>query len=534
MKGYIKYCLLFIILVLIGIVSINLYNNSKFQIKPKKEETAIEIDQKKEETEKKVESNQEEDSELNQEEENIMQQEETSTVENNTSTDYDTDQNSDSNNNLSTNRISNSISSNNSIDMEEEDDDEEEEIEESSSVDVISNDLPLNNGESQEEFVLEVDSSIYNNAPSVSNPATSSTSNASSTPKAPTQSNPSTSSTSSSSKKEVVVEEGEFEVIEDKSKTSSVVIKDGNIIGATGYTALPSKRYLRKKASNNSAAIVVLKAGVPFKILASKKNDTWWKVEYNGKIGFVENAYCMINLPDYIPSITYKITNASKSMYKSSGVSLSVTGKQLYKTGKIYNERLGKKQYIVPVVYSFAQKILKAQKEALKNGYSLKICDAYRPTSVATEIKNSLNSLYLSNSTVRNNINISANGSYWGQSWFIAQNKSAHSYGVAIDVTLTKKGKTKSLKMPTKMHELSTKAVKYSYGVSGQTTVRADLYASSMNQSAKLLDRFMVNAGLTTLASEWWHFQDNTAYNRIKTYQPEGLNFQPTKIVSSK
>ena len=164
----------------------------------------------------------------------------------------------------------------------------------------------------------------------------------------------------------------------------------------------------------------------------------------------------------------------------------------------------------------------------------MKIYDAYRPTSVSTEIKKSLQTLYNNNSKVRNKIDYSSNGSYWGQGWFLAQNLSAHNLASAIDVTLTKKGKTKNLKMPTKMHELSTAAIKYSKGVSGQTTVRNDLYASSMNASAKKLDKFMMKAGLTNLASEWWHFQDNKSYNRIKVYEPSGLNFQPSKIVSSK
>ncbi len=322
---------------------------------------------------------------------------------------------------------------------------------------------------------------------------------------------------------------------DDSNQTQdSNIINDGNVIGATGYSALNSKKYLRVKPNNNSSEIAVLKSSVPFVILDTRKNDTWWKVKYKNKIGFVENAYCMINLPDYIPSITYRITNATSSIYKSSGAKLSVTGKQLYKTGKIYNERLGKNQFIVPVVYSFAKKILIAQTEALNEGYSLKIFDAYRPVSVSREIKYSLKALYDNNSKVRNNINYASNGSYWGQSWFLAQNLSAHNLAAAVDVTLTRKGETNNIKMPTKMHELSTAAVKYKKAVSGQTTVRNDLYASSMNANAKKLDRFMMEAGLTNLASEWWHFQDNQAYSRIKAYEPNGLDFQPSKILSSK
>ena len=245
----------------------------------------------------------------------------------------------------------------------------------------------------------------------------------------------------------------------------------------------------------------------------------------------------MINLPDYIPSITYYIVDAEKDNSVSSGVKLSIYGKKLYTAGKVYNSRLERDEYIVPVTYTFAKKILKAQKLALKDGYSLKIYDAYRPTSVAIQVRDSLAELYNSNATVRKNINYSfenGNTYEWGKSWFIAQNLSAHSLASAIDVSLTKKGETKSLKMPSKMNELSAKSIKYRYGVSGQTTVRNDLYSSNLTPAAKKLDAYMMNSGLTSLASEWWHFQDNVSYSRMKEYIPNGLNFQPTKIVSKK
>ena len=104
----------------------------------------------------------------------------------------------------------------------------------------------------------------------------------------------------------------------------------------------------------------------------------------------------------------------------------------------------------------------------------------------------------------------------------------------AIDVTMTLSGSTVDLAAPSNMHELSTKSIKYSKPVNGQITVRTSLYASSMTKMAKDLDRIMVNSGMTNLASEWWHFQDNTARNRIKGVASGGLYFQPTQIVSTK
>ena len=231
------------------------------------------------------------------------------------------------------------------------------------------------------------------------------------------------------------------------------------------------------------------------------------------------------------------LMNAKPNIYTASGVKLSIYGQQLYKTGKIYNNRLEKDEYIAPVVYSFAKKILKAQKIANNEGYSLKIYDAYRPKSVADITRDSLSDLYYSNKTARNGMDYSyENGKIveWGQGWFIAQSLSSHSVGAAIDVVLVDKNTNKELPAQSSIHDLSTASVKYNTPVSGQTTIRKDLYSTKANQHTKDLDRIMLSTGMTNLASEWWHFQDNDAYKRIKNIEPNGLDFQPTYIVSSK
>ena len=48
-----------------------------------------------------------------------------------------------------------------------------------------------------------------------------------------------------------------------------------------------------------------------------------------------------------------------------------------------------------------------------------------------------------------------------------------------------------------------------------------------MTEDAKRLDRYMTNAGMTTLASEWWHFQEQDGYIRIANATNwKGCNFQ--------
>jgi D-alanyl-D-alanine dipeptidase len=64
--------------------------------------------------------------------------------------------------------------------------------------------------------------------------------------------------------------------------------------------------------------------------------------------------------------------------------------------------------------------------------------------------------------------------------------------------------------MPTKMHELSEAAATFTGPVSGssRTAWKSATLSASMNAPAKRLQKYMTNAGLTPLASEWWHFND--------------------------
>lgn len=315
--------------------------------------------------------------------------------------------------------------------------------------------------------------------------------------------------------------------------STKVYAFEKSIKNSTGFAAVNIT--IREKASGNSKNLGSLKAGTSFRIL--DEQNGYWKIKYNNKTGYVYNNYCMINLPDVEPSIIYNITNAYSSIYKSSGYNLpNVTGGKLYTAGKVWNERLNRNEFIVPVSYATAKKISNAQKYASNEGYTLKIYDAYRPSSVTYKIRDSLNTLYTKNNKVANNINYSYGKSgrkyTWGKGWFLAQSVSTHNTGSAIDVSLADKKTKKEVKMPTQMHELSTKAIKY---YSGSVAKQASNYSKEMNENAKKLDRYCTKAGLTTLASEWWHFEDRNAHNNIKNYlNGKGCNFQPKSIVSIK
>lgn len=295
--------------------------------------------------------------------------------------------------------------------------------------------------------------------------------------------------------------------------------------GTTGYAAIEIN--IREKANSSSSILRKLSPGTGFEIIGESGN--WIKIKNNNVTGWANKKYCMINLPDIIPSIIYDDTNSYSSLFKSSGVDIpNVTGKQLY-NNKAYNKRLSKEEYMMPVMYEMAIKIMKAQELALEEGYSLKIYETYRPYKTQTTVSNNLRELMNSNKTVYNGIN----GNGWNEGWFIAQTLSNHQKGIAMDVSLVKineyeigeTGKYKYMiitdyteeKMPTKMHELSNKAISMNYPVdSNSKNAWKDVpLAKNMTNGAMKLRGYCVEADLTPLCSEWWHFNDLDARKNL-------------------
>ena len=287
-------------------------------------------------------------------------------------------------------------------------------------------------------------------------------------------------------------------------------------------------------SANTSSTKNKISVGTAFTIEGVQGD--FFKVSIPGVSGYkyIQHKYIMINLADYIPSMVFQISNANSSIYKSSGYNIpNVTGTKLYAGGKVYNVRLRKNEYMAPVLYSVAKKLLIAQKSFLSKGYTIKVYDVYRPYSVSTKIYTALTNLYNSNQTVKNNILYSYGASgtryQWDKGWFLASSVSTHNTGAAIDMTLANKSNGVEVSMPTAMHELSTKAIKYySPNVSN---VPAN-YSKKMNTNSKLMDSVVTSSGLTPLASEWWHFQDSSSHNLIKGLSSTGCNFSVTKVYS--
>ena len=290
------------------------------------------------------------------------------------------------------------------------------------------------------------------------------------------------------------------------------------VSGATGYASV--RMDLKTTADAGSETILVLEAGTAFEVV--EEAGDWWYVQTATDSGWVQHLYCFINLPDVIPSIIYDNTNTYASKFVSSGKTIpGITGVALY-DGKAYNMRLGMVSDIVPVLYSMSKKIYAAQQAALADGNTLVIYEGYRPYSVQKMTVDALTTLAAADPEVMAGINTHP----WDTNWFIATSVSNHQMGYAIDVTLAKiteqqeivigdyaataiKGYTEYT-MPTTIHELSMASATFTGPVksSSPTAWLQATLADTMNEAAILLQRYSTEAGLTPLASEWWHFND--------------------------
>jgi D-alanyl-D-alanine dipeptidase len=169
-----------------------------------------------------------------------------------------------------------------------------------------------------------------------------------------------------------------------------------------------------------------------------------------------------------------------------------------------------------------AQKLWSAQESARASGETLVIYEAYRPYDVQMTIVRALQKLANADRTVMAGISTAP----WALSWFTSTRLSNHQRGGAVDISLAKVTKTEEKRagaygyadvtgaevydMPTKMHELSEAAVAFTAPVSGssRTAWKTATLSRKMNAPAKRLQKYLTDAGLTPLASEWWHFND--------------------------
>lgn len=285
-----------------------------------------------------------------------------------------------------------------------------------------------------------------------------------------------------------------------------------SIVGARAWSTYSGKLNLREDHSKDSKLIAELSQGQKMQIIGGiVDNYVKVKVNQNDKIyyGYVFVEYIMINLPDIMPSLEYNITNATSSIYTCDKYDIpDVTGVKLYPNAKyikksiFYNvDTLENKVHFkdpaekdvnecyAPLKYDAALKLNKAYQSAKNDGYNIKIYDSYRPYSVTKSIYNKFKIVAEANDERGEDMRNAMNKDGLNIDWFLAANKSAHNYGIALDLTLTKNGE--EINAQTKMHQLDASAA-----------------ISNNNDETNKLQEYMTSAGFITLKSEWWHFQD--------------------------
>ena len=293
----------------------------------------------------------------------------------------------------------------------------------------------------------------------------------------------------------------------------------------------------------SDGSITLLPPGTPFTVL--QEEGDWWYIlveaDYyedeeetilaHGELnGWVEHRYCMVNLPDVIPSILYDATNSYSSRFISCGRAIpDITGEAFYPS-RTYNPRLNRYEFMMPVLYSMAPKLCAAQRAALAEGNCLVLYEGFRPLDLQSKVYRAMSALAISDPEVR----AAVSESPWNITWFIAGGTANHQQGYAVDMGLANVTSISEhyangyrylrvvtfdqYEMPTPIHELSRAAATFTAPVAifSNTAWKQAELASSMNDPALGLQHYCTGAGLTPLASEWWHFNDLESYFRVE------------------
>lgn len=110
------------------------------------------------------------------------------------------------------------------------------------------------------------------------------------------------------------------------------------LAGATGYASVSLE--VKKEPEAAAEVLTPISPGTAYTILGEENG--WLNIKLDDTVGWIQNQYSLVNLPDIIPSIIYKNTNVEASVFYSSGQTIpGITHQSLYKS-KGFNERLKK------------------------------------------------------------------------------------------------------------------------------------------------------------------------------------------------
>ena len=162
----------------------------------------------------------------------------------------------------------------------------------------------------------------------------------------------------------------------DESYVTPAVTAVHTEISETYATVWPTKDLTLYASADKSGKLGTVQALKALCVLASEGD--MFKVYTAEGEGYIEQNRCMINLYDYLGGLCdYDITNSYYSIYAAHEYAIpDVSGKV---TEGYENVLIGRDEFLVPLLYPTAQKLVAAARAALNDGYRIKIYDSYRP-----------------------------------------------------------------------------------------------------------------------------------------------------------
>ena len=330
----------------------------------------------------------------------------------------------------------------------------------------------------------------------------------------------------------------------------NAVVKPMFDIGMYGDTSL-SEDQLVKNVAKGSKLIISADEGNNYCYYDAADGYRLYVTDEEGQSGWIEARRVLIDMNRVFAvssmySMQFDRTNAYSSIFTAGGDARNVEldsestdtrynpllfggDKSQFMTTTGYNGIDGitglelynyESPEYMPVIWDLAIELKQCQKNALENGYTIKMYEGYRPLSTSELVYNNLlNSGSLA--LVVGDTNL-AQGYIVGQSYNVGYYigiKSRHNRGVATDLTLVRinaNGAYEEAYMQTKMHTLD---------------FRCNMYYNTWE--ADLLTDIMIGHGsnLEYLAArqEWWHFQlrndRKDLYPLVESYGYEDFKF---------
>ena len=138
-------------------------------------------------------------------------------------------------------------------------------------------------------------------------------------------------------------------------------------------------------SARQSKVLATIPGGTALCVLEESGN--FFQVRYKDSYGYVDGRFCMINLPEYVGDIcSYNITNSYRSIFKVHGYPIENVTWEVIPGFK--DVQVGDEEYLVPLLYPTAKKLLTAAQAAEQDGYRLKIYEAYRPNEATRYLYN--------------------------------------------------------------------------------------------------------------------------------------------------